>query len=103
MTQLADKKTGTKADMRKSVREETWDIGEITIGCNKMVVACVVENISEHGARLEVAYPELPDRFVITNYRRRTKTLANLVWRNGRSMGVRFLGAPRMFDMQGSN
>ena len=48
---------------------------------------------------MEVSCGELPKRFVLANYTRRTKTLCRMVWRKNQIIGVNFLTKPRPFSI----
>ncbi len=84
------------SEQRRAPRQPARDVSDIVL--NGKAVACVVENISDQGAMLKVSTSDLPKRFIITNYARRTKTLCQKVWSEGRYVGVRFLKPLREFD-----
>lgn len=86
-------------DKRQTPRSPAHDLSEVILDGRKYGVACVIHDISEEGARLEVSCGELPKRFILANYTRRTKTLCRLVWRQGQQIGVRFLTKPRSFSI----
>ena len=85
-------------DQRRDLRSEAHDISEIILDGRKQGIACMIHNISESGALLEVSCGELPKRFILANYTKSTKTLCRQVWRNKRMMGVNFLSSPRHFE-----
>jgi hypothetical protein len=95
-----DPKVGeTFNDQRKHLRSPAHDLSEIILNGSKSGIACLIHDISDVGARLEVSCGELPKRFVLANYTKRTKTLCHLIWRDGRNLGVSFLSAPRTFTI----
>lgn len=94
----ADIKTG---DKRQFTRDLARDLSEIILDGRQFGVACMIHDISEEGARLEVSCNELPKRFVLANYTKRTKTLCRQVWRKNRMVGVKFLTKPRAFEIKG--
>ena len=87
------------ADQREQPRSHAQDLSEIILDGRKFGVACLIHDISEGGARLEVSCGELPKRFVLANYTRRTKTLCRMVWRKNQIIGVNFLTKPRPFSI----
>jgi hypothetical protein len=86
-------------EKRRHSRKPARDLSEIILNGNKTGIACLIHDVSDAGARLEVSCGELPKRFVLANYTKQTKTLCQLVWREGRSLGVNFLSAPRAFTI----
>ena len=85
------------ADQREQPRSHAQDLSEIILDSRRHGHACMIRDISELGARLETSCGELPKRFILANYTRRTKTLCRLVWRDGQHLGVHFLTTPRAF------
>lgn len=85
-------------EQRRAPRQQARDLSDIVLNGKGEAIACVVENISDQGAMLKTSTSDLPKRFVIANYARRTKTLCQKVWSEGRYVGVRFLKPPREFD-----
>ncbi|MGB7288246.1 MAG: hypothetical protein WBC71_15060 [Salaquimonas sp.] len=88
------------ADKRKSVRDPAHDLSEIILDGKKSGVSCLIHDLSAEGAKLEVSCGELPKRFVLANYSKRTKTLCGQVWRDKRMVGVKFLTRPRSFEIK---
>ena len=87
------------SEKREFRRDPAQDLSEIILDGRRFGVACLIHDISEGGARLEVSCGELPKRFVLANYTRRTKTLCRMVWRKGQLIGVNFLTKPRSFSI----
>lgn len=94
-----DKNTHEFEEKRLSPRVRTLDISEIVIGANKNGISCLVHDISEHGAKLELSMMDVPDRFILANHAKRTKTICRVVWRNNNFLGVKFLSRPRPFTI----
>ena len=87
------------SEKREFRRDPAHDLSEIILDGRRFGVACLIHDISEGGARLEVSCGELPKRFVLANYTRRTKTLCRMVWRKNQIIGVNFLTKPRPFSI----
>jgi hypothetical protein len=75
-------------DKRRTVRHRTLKAGSIAFGGS--AINCVVRNLSDTGAALEVASPVgIPDQFELINGEfRRTCTV---VWRSKDRIGVTFM------------
>jgi len=86
-------------DQRKHPRNTTHDLSEIILDGRTYGLACLIRDMSETGARLEVSCGSLPKRFILANYTKRTKTLCRQVWRDNRLVGVSFLTSPREFSI----
>ena len=86
-------------EKRQYSRDPARDLSEIILDGKKFGFACMIHDISEKGARLEVSCGELPKRFVLANYTKKTKTLCRQVWRDKRMIGVMFLTNPRFFEI----
>ena len=82
-------------ERRKARREPAYDISEICFVGKRPPVTCLVHNISTLGACVEAATSELPERFILANYAKRLRAVCQVVWRDGRQFGVRFLTEPR--------
>ena len=87
------------SDQRAHPRDPARDLSEILIDGKKFGFGCLIHDISEKGARLEVSCGELPKRFILANYTKKTKTLCRQVWRDNRMVGVNFLTSPRSFEV----
>lgn len=92
------KPDGLETDQRQAERSQAHDLSEIILDGRKYGVACMIRNISCSGALLEVSCGDLPKRFVLANYTKKTKTLCRQVWRDNRLIGVNFLTNPRSFE-----
>lgn len=86
-------------DLREHPRNPAHDLSEIILDGRTFGVACLIRDISESGARLEVSCGDLPKRFILANYTKGTRTLCRQVWRNNRLVGVNFLTRPRPFSI----
>jgi hypothetical protein len=78
-------------DQRKSRRRPISYHARLELRAGKPV-GCVLSDISDTGARLDVPYPDkVPDRFLLwltaSGNARRT---CQVVWRKARQMGVKF-------------
>lgn len=82
---------GKTADRRNAAREPTSDLSEISCAGSKVSLTCMVRNLSRKGALIEASASALPSRFILTNHARRTRAICEVVWRNGRHLGVAFL------------
>lgn len=89
-----------KAEKRSDPRDPAQDLSEIILPGQKHGIACMIRDISVSGAKLEVSCGDLPARFVLANYTKRTKTICRQIWRNNRLVGVQFLSKPRAFTLK---
>ena len=87
-------------EQRAHSRNPAKDLSEIILDGKKFGVACLIHDISNTGAKLEVSCGDLPKRFVLANYTKKTKTLCRQVWREKRMIGVHFLTDPRSFEIK---
>jgi hypothetical protein len=63
--------------------------GKIEFGSS--VIDCVVRNVSDTGAALEVESPlGIPERFDLFVSQDRSRRSAHVVWRKERRIGIRF-------------
>ena len=83
---LATKK---KREMRKSVRQPGW----ITLDGGFAARRCVVQNLSSTGAKITIDDPNmLPAKLRLAFTRdARTGRPCEVVWRRGKSVGVKFV------------
>jgi hypothetical protein len=93
-------KPSVRLELRQHERSHARDLSEIILANRKFGIACMIHDISESGARLEVGCGELPKRFVLVNYTKKSKTLCEMVWRDRRLLGVKFLTKPRPFALE---
>jgi hypothetical protein len=87
-----------EANRRGAPREPARDLCEILTYGTGYALPCMAHNISATGALLETGMSGLPDRFVLVNHTRRTRTVCHVRWRCGRMAGVHFARPPRSFD-----
>jgi len=78
-------------DKRKSRRQPVYYLARLELRPGKPV-GCVLSDISDTGARLDVPYPDkVPERFLLwltaTGSARRT---CQVVWRRAHQVGVKF-------------
>ena len=75
---------------RKHPRHNVSDVGKIMVSKPFSVVDCVVRDLSEGGACLEVSgKSELPSSFELVFGGQRLR--CTVVWQQGRKMGVSFV------------
>jgi hypothetical protein len=78
-----------RENKRKHPRHNISDVGKIMISRPFSVIDCVVRDLSEGGACLEVSGKTgLPDSFELVFAGRRLR--CQVVWQSGRRMGVTF-------------
>jgi hypothetical protein len=85
------------ANRRATPREPAHDLCEIVTHASALATACLAHNLSSTGALLETGASGIPDRFVLVNHTKKTRTVCHVVWRCGRMAGVRFTRPPRSF------
>lgn len=78
---------------RKSIRHNGW----IATTGEAVPVGCVVSDISESGARLDVGQPDtLPEKFILLLSRNaKARRQCYVVWRSRSQVGVAFRRLPR--------
>ena len=77
------------SERRIASRQRTLKAGTIILNEGFSTIDCLVRNLSESGARLEVEHPlTLPDRFELT-LDGHSKACA-VVWKSVRHVGIRF-------------
>ena len=80
-----------KEDMRSSERSETLLQGQIVHSQGNSRTICVILDISDGGARIEIpTMVSIPDNFELLVPLRGTKYPAHIVWRHAREIGVSF-------------
>jgi hypothetical protein len=82
-----DTENSLEPDRRRAPRLITYAHGEI-IFADGSVVKCIVHNISETGAKIEVHAP-VPQTFDLM-FNDRSRRSCKLVWRRGMRLGVTF-------------
>jgi hypothetical protein len=90
-----DAASGWHENRRGSPREPARDLCEILTDGLRYAMSCMAHNISGTGALLETSLSGVPDRFILVNHSRNTRTVCQVVWRCGRMVGVRFTRPPR--------
>ena len=80
-------------ETRRKPRQRTFKSGSITLPIG--IVDCVVRNISDTGALLELNAPALvPNDFDLIIKPERTRRCCHVVHRDGLRLGVHFVSAP---------
>ena len=78
-------------ERRKSTRQRTYKAGELTFAGRSAAIDCVVKNISEGGAGLDVASPiGIPDEFDLMLTGDHTVHRCKVIWRKAKKIGVQF-------------
>jgi hypothetical protein len=78
-------------ERRQLVRNRVYYGGLAAFNDRQSMLACVVRNFSEFGARIEFDNPALlPDEIDFVVPRRSLSCLAHLVWRDGNAAGLVF-------------
>jgi PilZ domain len=79
-------------DRRQSARHPLRQPGWLTVAGSDQRIPCVLWDVSDGGARLAAArHHELPDRFTLVLTMSGGERRCEIVWRNRRFVGVRFL------------
>jgi hypothetical protein len=86
---------GSFENRRGSPRVPARDLCEILTDGLRYAMSCLAHNISGTGALLETSLSGVPDRFILVNHSKNTRTVCQVVWRCGRMVGVRFNRPPR--------
>jgi hypothetical protein len=77
------------AEARRTKRRRVLDTGLIRFG--DMSICCVVRNLSETGAALDIgSQVGIPDQFILIVVPLKKIYLCGAVWRKDRRIGVRF-------------
>ncbi len=78
-------------DRRQSVRDKVLYGGVAGVGEGRGSVNCVVRNLSEHGACVELdSGTRLPEQIRLTITRRDRSVLARIIWRQANRLGLAF-------------
>jgi hypothetical protein len=83
------------ADRRVADREPAHDLSEIWVAGSKVAITCLVRNLSPAGALIEAGLAQVPDRFILTNHSKNCRMVCQVVRRDGRLTGIRFVTPPR--------
>jgi hypothetical protein len=77
------------AEARKANRRHVLDMALIRFG--EMSVGCVIRNLTEAGAALDVGpQSDIPDQFTLVVVAKKKIYSCNVVWRKNRRIGVSF-------------
>lgn len=80
---------------RINPRHRTLKGGKIAYANDACVVDCVIRNLSLNGANLVVPMTVgIPNHFTLVDAHGGTRHAANIVWRKGDRVGVRFSDVP---------
>jgi PilZ domain len=78
-------------EQRRKQRQRVLKSGKIVYGGGSIVIDCTIRNLSDTGARLQVPTSvAIPDRFEFTEASSGKIRPANVVWRKGDLIGIRF-------------
>jgi hypothetical protein len=78
-------------ERRTTQRQKTLLAGKAIFGANRFVLDCSVRDLSAGGAKLSFADPlEMPDLFELHLPSRDSVFRAEVRWRKGRQIGVKF-------------
>jgi hypothetical protein len=81
-----------RQESRKSPRRPLRYAASLTVGTDAQPIPCVIWDISDGGARLAAArHHELPERFILILAEQGIERRCEIIWRNQRFVGVRFL------------
>lgn len=81
-------------ERRAHVRTRTYLGAEITFNRRYAKLDCLVRNLSQSGATIEIAQTiGAPDAFELTITRDNVTRIANVVWRSDTHLGVKFSDA----------
>lgn len=79
-------------DRRRQLRRDGFKTGSIFVGDDPNEVDCLVWNLSDFGALLEVqTSTELPNQFQLVSASLFIDRLCTTIWRDGRKIGVAFV------------
>lgn len=93
---LSNRIFNLESNKRKSARRFVNDLAQINFG-NQMV-GCLVHNLSDEGAMIEVSTSQVPDRFILKNFRTKKRVICEVVWRDHLRFGVKFSTIPKPFS-----
>ena len=78
-------------ERRESRRRKTLLAGKVIFGANRLAMDCAIRDLSAGGARLSFADPHgVPGEFELQLPSRGTVFRAEVRWRRGREIGVKF-------------
>jgi len=85
-----------EGEKRRNSRHSADDLSQILFG-NQMI-GCRVHNLSKNGAMIEVSISQVPDRFILVNFRTKQRMVCEVIWREHLNLGVRFTTIPKSFS-----
>lgn len=78
-------------ERRESRRRKTFLAGKVIFGADRLAMDCAIRDLSAGGARLSFADPHgLPGEFALQLPSRVTVFRAEVRWRKGQEVGVKF-------------
>ncbi len=82
----------SEADLRQSRRKSTCKLGAIQVGSCSPDIECLVWDVSESGAKIELLSTEaVPDEFELFIDERDVRRSCSVVWRKKRKIGIAFV------------
>ena len=79
------------SEARRSPRSRTFKGGSIIFGV-AAAIDCIIRNMSEYGAALEVESPVgIPDQFTLLIKPESVKRNCRVIWRSAKRIGVAFV------------
>ena len=78
------------SERRRSPRLRTLKGGSILFG-TAAAIDCIIRNMSDIGARIEVPSVGIPDNFTLLIKPEMRKRACQVVWRSANGLGVRFI------------
>ena len=80
-----------RSDQRSTSRRRVFLPGLMGYGNGAYTCDCIIRNLSDTGTRIVMTqHLEIPERFYLINIRDGVAYDAQLVWRNGADVGIRF-------------
>jgi len=80
-------------EARKTRRRRVLEIGLIRFGDMPMGWSCVVRNLSETGAALDIgSHVSIPDQFTLIVLPEKKMYLCHVIWRKELRIGFKFIG-----------
>jgi len=83
------------AEKRASPRLPANDLSQILFG--NQAIGCLIHNLSGEGTMIEVSTTQIPDRFILVNYKSANRMVCEVVWRDHLRIGVKFITIPKSF------
>ena len=76
------------AERRATTRQRTFLNGRLTFQNGNSSEDCLVRDLTDAGAKIELAHPHAPETFVLAIPSRGFQASARVAWRNGTRLGV---------------